>query len=102
MKFTAPSREWLERMAAEEPDCGVLACSPELLKEMTMTTKVKIGLAQKHMPVVVDVLRSDGTVQYTQTLSELGHEAQEYVHSGQTLRVREMTTQEMHDAGLGA
>jgi len=65
-----------------------------------MTTKVKIGLAQKHMPVVVEVVRSDGTVSQTQTLSELGQEAQEYVHSGQTLRVREMTTEEAHAAGL--
>ncbi len=65
-----------------------------------MTTKVKIGLAQKHMPVVVEVVRSDGTVSQTQTLSELGQDAQEYVHSGQTLRIREMTTQEAHDAGL--
>jgi len=65
-----------------------------------MTTKVKIGLAQKHMPVVVEVVRTDGTVSQTQTLSELGQEAQDYVHSGQTLRVREMTTQEAHDAGL--
>ena len=65
-----------------------------------MTTKVKIGLAQKHMPVVVEVVRSDGTVSQTQTLSELGQEEQEYVHSGQTLRIREMTTQEAHDAGL--
>ena len=65
-----------------------------------MTTKVKIGLAQKHTPVVVEVVRSDGTVSQTQTLSELGQEAQEYVHSGQTLRIREMTTQEAHDAGL--
>lgn len=65
-----------------------------------MTTKVKIGLAQKHMPVAVEVLRSDGTVGHTMTLTEIGQEWQEYVHSGQMLRVREMTTQEMHDAGL--
>lgn len=65
-----------------------------------MTTKVKIGLAQKHMPVVVEVLRSDGAVGHTMTLTEIGQEWQEYVHSGQTLRVREMTTQEAHDAGL--
>jgi hypothetical protein len=65
-----------------------------------MTTKVKIEIAQKHMPVVVEVLRGDGTVSQTQTLSELGQEAQEYVHSGQSLRVREMTTQEAHEAGL--
>ena len=65
-----------------------------------MTTKVKIELAQKHMPVVVEVLRNDGTVGQTQTLSELGQAAEEYVHSGQMLRVREMTTAEFHDAGL--
>lgn len=51
-----------------------------------MTTKVKIGLAQKHMPVVVEVLRSDGAVGHTMTLTEIGQEWQEYVHSGQTLR----------------
>jgi hypothetical protein len=66
-----------------------------------MTTKVKIEIVQKHMPVVVEVLRSDGTVSHTQTLTEVGAGAAvEYVHSGQTLRVREMTTQETHDAGL--
>lgn len=65
-----------------------------------MTTKVKIEIVQKHMPVVVETLRTDGTVQHTQTLSELGIGAEEYVHSGQTLRVREMTTEEKHNAGL--
>ena len=61
-----------------------------------MTTKVKIEIVQKHIPVVVETLRSDGTVQHTQTLSEIGSCAEEYVHSGQTLRVREMTTEEEH------
>lgn len=65
-----------------------------------MTTKVKIEIVQKHMPVIVETLRSDGTVQHTQTLSEIGVGALEYVHSGQTLRVREMTTEEKHKAGL--
>ena len=65
-----------------------------------MTTKVKVELAQKHMPVIVEVLRNDGTVWQTQTISELGQAAEEYVHSGQTLRVREMTTEEAHVAGL--
>ncbi len=64
-----------------------------------MTTKVKIEIVQKHMPVVVEVLRSDGTVAQTQTLSEIGVAAEEYVHSGQTLRVREMTTEEVHTLG---
>ena len=63
-----------------------------------MTTKVKIELAQKHMPVVVEVVYSDGRVGQTQTLRDLGVSAEEYVHSGQTLRVREMTTQEAHEA----
>ena len=65
-----------------------------------MTTKVKIEIVQKHMPVMVEVLRSDGTVSYTQTLSEIGSAAAEYVHSGQTLRVREMTTEEAHHIGF--
>jgi hypothetical protein len=65
-----------------------------------MTTKVKIEIVQKHMRVVVDTLRSDGTVQHTQILSEIGNSAEEYVHSGQTLRVREMTTAEMNKAGF--
>lgn len=65
-----------------------------------MTTKVTIQIVQKHMPVVVETLRSDGSVQYTQTLNDVGGGAEEYVHSGQTLRVREMTTEEKHNAGL--
>ena len=65
-----------------------------------MTTKVKVELAQKHMPVIVEVLRNDGTVGQTQTISELGQSAEEYVHSGQTLRVREMTPEEKQAAGL--
>lgn len=65
-----------------------------------MTTKVKIEIVQKHMPVVVEVVRSDGTVSQTQHLSGQGQEAQEYVHSGQTLRVREMTTEEAHHIGF--
>ena len=67
-----------------------------------MTTKVKIELAQKHMPVVVEVVYPDGRVGQTQTLRELGVAAEEYVHSGQTLRVREMTTQEAHEDSLRA
>ncbi len=61
-----------------------------------MTTKVKIEIVQRHMPVVVEVLRSDGTIQHTLRLTDLGEAAEEYVHSGQTLRVREMTTAEQH------
>lgn len=36
-----------------------------------MTTKVKISIVQAHMPVVVETLRSDGSVQHTQTLSTI-------------------------------
>lgn len=60
-----------------------------------MTTKVQICVVQKHMPVIVEIVGSDGIVRYTQRL--IGPEslaASEYVHSGQTLRVREMTTEE--------
>ena len=62
-----------------------------------MTTKVKIEIVQMHMPVVVETLRSDGTMQHTQTLAIQDAAAVEYVHSGQTLHVREMTTQEAHE-----
>lgn len=65
-----------------------------------MTTKVKIEIVQKHMPVIVEVLGSDGTVRHTNALSEIGAAASEYVHSGQTLRVREMTTEEAHHIGF--
>ena len=60
-----------------------------------MTTKVKIELVQEHMPVTVEVLRSDGTIQYATTIEKVGGSVEEYVHSGQTLRVRETTTAEM-------
>lgn len=63
-----------------------------------MTTKVKIEIVQKNMPVVIETLRSDGTVQHTQTISEIGNVAEEYVHSGQSIRVRESTTEEIHNA----
>lgn len=65
-----------------------------------MTTKVKIELIQENMPVVVEILASDGRLRYTQTLRAIGNAAEDYVHSGQTLRVREMTTEEAHEDGL--
>jgi len=61
-----------------------------------MTTKVRIEIVQEHMPVIVEVLRSDGTIQHTCELDTTGNSVAEYVHSGQTLRVREMTTAEIH------
>lgn len=60
-----------------------------------MTTKVKIEIVQYHMPVVVETLRIDGSIAHTQRLRDLGAAGEEYVHSGQMLRVREMTTEEM-------
>jgi hypothetical protein len=62
-----------------------------------MTTKVKIELLEPHTPVIVEVLRDDGIPRHVCVLREKGSATEEYVHSGQTLRVREMTTQEMHD-----
>jgi len=61
-----------------------------------MTTKVRIEIVQEHMPVIVEVLRGDGTIQHTSQLALKGNAAEEYVHSGQTLRIREMTTAERH------
>jgi hypothetical protein len=69
---------------------------------MYMTTKVQFQIVQEHMPVVIEVIRNDGTVAYTTTLQKLFDKANEYVHSGQTLRVREMTTEEQHNARSNA
>ena len=60
-----------------------------------MTTKVIIEIGHAHMPVIVEVLRSDGTLQHFMKLTGFGERATEYVHSGQTLHIREMTTEEM-------
>lgn len=62
-----------------------------------MTTKVKIELVQEHIPVIVEVMRDDGSIQHTCTLRTKGAATEEYVHSSQTLRVREMTTAELHN-----
>lgn len=61
-----------------------------------MTTKVMAKIVQQHMPVIIEVLRSDDTVRHTFRLTEFGDAVEEYVHSGQTLRVREMATAEQH------
>lgn len=61
-----------------------------------MTTRVKIQIIQEHMPIVVETLRSDGTIAHHQIIRNKESIAEEYVHSGQTLRVREMTTAELH------
>ncbi len=96
---------WLRQKLAEmdaagiEEPSGLIACSPEIYAEMMkMTTQVKIEITQEHVPVIVETLRSDESVQHRQTLTAVGAIAVEYVHSGQTLRVREMTTDEQHNA----
>ena len=63
-----------------------------------MTTRVKIEIVGENMPVMVETRREDGKVAYSQTLTGKGAAMEEYVHSGQTLSVREMTTQEQHEA----
>lgn len=60
-----------------------------------MTTKVEVKIAQQHMPVIVEVLGSDGRMLHAIELQTLGAATEEYVHSGQTLRIREKTTAEM-------
>ncbi len=61
-----------------------------------MTTRVKVELIQQHMPVVVEIMDGKGErVLYHQILEQSGTSAEEYVHSGQTIRVREMTTEEV-------
>lgn len=62
-----------------------------------MTTRVKIELIQEHIPVIVEVLRDDGVARHVCVLRKKGNSTDEYVHSGQTLRVREMTTAELHN-----
>jgi hypothetical protein len=61
-----------------------------------MTTRVQVRLVQEHLPVIVEVLREDGSPARRVILEKIGDVVDEYVHSGQTLRVQEMTTQEMH------
>jgi hypothetical protein len=62
-----------------------------------MTTRVRVEIVQENMPVVVEVLDSGLIVSRTHTLKGLGATAEEYVHSDLTLRVREMTTAELHN-----
>lgn len=54
-----------------------------------MTTKVRIELVQKHMPVEVFIVNSDGTERRAYHLCEPGKFIEDYVHSGQSLRIVE-------------
>jgi len=62
-----------------------------------MTTKVNISLAQKHLPVIIEVLGVNGAVQFVYTLTTLDQQFSDYVHGGQSIRVREMTTAELRE-----
>ena len=59
-----------------------------------MTTKVRIQIVQEHNPVVVEVVGSTGFVSQQQVLEDSSQSFEDYVHSGQRLNVREMTTDE--------
>ena len=59
-----------------------------------MTTKVKIEIVQENMPVVVTV------GPHTFTLWKRGDAVEDYLHSEQSIHVREMTTAEKHERGL--
>ena len=54
-----------------------------------MTTKVKIEVTSLHRPVIVNVLRSDGSVSLTNMLTGVGSFYEDYVHSGQSITVEE-------------
>lgn len=55
-----------------------------------MTTEVKVIMTKKHLPVIVEVCYPNGELGEVHTLKEVGDSTIQYVHSGQTLRVREM------------
>ena len=59
-----------------------------------MTTQVSVQIVRLHMPVCVEVCREDGTIASVAVLKTPDAIFSDYVHSGQTFRVREMTTQE--------
>lgn len=62
-----------------------------------MTTKVMVQIAHMHMPIVVEAINPDGTVDHLATLRTLDQFACDYVSSGKTLRVREMSIEEKHN-----
>ncbi len=59
-----------------------------------MTTKVKITLVQKHLPVAVEVNGREVGL-----LLKDGDSIEEYVHSAQQVVVRELSTGEIHERG---
>lgn len=91
------SKEWLRKTLAAEDAAGVeepgglMACSPELFKEMMkMTTKVKIEMLQPHMPVAIEINGKEVKV-----LTKVGDAYEDCVYSGHTIIVREMTSDEV-------
>lgn len=76
----------MDATGIEEPS-GLIACDPELYKEiMSMTTKVKVELVQSHIPVEVKVAG-----QVKAILFENGESYEDYVHSTQNITVCEIT-----------
>lgn len=62
-----------------------------------MTTKVKITLVQPHIPVVVEIAGREVAVLFKE-----GQSHEDYVHSAQQIKVREMTTAELHQRGVAS
>jgi len=54
-----------------------------------MTTKVRIEIVQQHMPVEIFIVDADGKERRAYHLDEAGKAIEEYVHSGQSLKVVE-------------
>jgi diphthamide biosynthesis methyltransferase len=54
-----------------------------------MTTKVKIEIVEKHIPVLVETMSIIGTVDNTITLNEISENCEIYLHTYQFLRIRE-------------
>ena len=71
-----------------------------------MTTKVRIEMLEDHTPVVVEVINKlpDGKerLRHYSMLSQAGASTEEYIHSGQTLRIRELTTAEAHNGSIAS
>lgn len=63
-----------------------------------MTTQVKIEITHEHNPVMVSVFPTNGEGEISLvSLHKKGDSALFYVHSGQYLKVRELTPETTHD-----
>jgi hypothetical protein len=61
---------------------------------MKMTTKIKIEMVEKHMPIAIETIGSDGKISAKQYINDAGVSLVDYVHSGQSFIVREATQDE--------